>query len=82
MKVFTRDFEEIYFVELQLDLNFGLLEFKKSLIFQIFNLSEDDDLEVDKNLHVLRFEYSILQSFNILELQFFLQQKTNVSIYR
>ena len=37
---------------LQVDLNFNLLESKKSLIFQVFNLSEDVDLEVDTKLHV------------------------------
>ena len=62
-------------LQLQVNLSFNLLELQESLIFQVFNLSEDDDLGVDKNLNVLRvflkFKSSILHSFNFLELQFF-----------
>ena len=39
---------------LQVYLRFNLLEFKESLIFQIFNLSKDD-LEVDKNFGCMCF---------------------------
>ena len=41
------------------------MKLNESLIFQVFNFSEDDDLEVDKNLHVLRasiFNYSELRA--------------------
>ena len=37
---------------LQVELNFDLLESKESLIFQVFNIAKDVDLEVDTNLHV------------------------------
>ena len=41
------------------------MEFNESLIFQVFNFLEDDDLKVDKNLHILRasiFNYSELRA--------------------